>query len=255
MTSKLLTFCREAVRFRGPMLVEQLFHSLSAEFPDETSTSICKTASDLATFLKMHADVFEIKANFVALCANAHAKPPPPLLKGDSEERPRYVNGGGAEEPIVSQTRNQSLKQRINSLLMKTLAENTERDRSYQAATVGNHDGWKSKLLQAAKVIVNSKECSCIVEEVLRSNERVVSFDCEGVNVGPKGQVTLFQVGTARETVYLFDIVTCPLLITHGGLQRLLEAENVIKVTMLINWYWDTKWLKMWWRKFVLLRR
>lgn len=247
MTNKLLTFCKESIKFKGPMLVDQLFHSLNAEFPEDISLSICKTSSDLLTFLKMHTDVFDIKSNLVSLFPNVVSKPP--LLKtnslNDEKSKSNYspVTFAPLTPPddvqIVSQSnnsRNQSLKQRINSLLMKTLAENTEKDRNHVVNannnTISNHDSWKNKLVQISKVIVNSKECCCIVEEILRSNCKVISFDCEGVNIGLKGQITLFQVGTTKEIVYLFDIVTCPLLITNGGLQKLLEAETVVKVNI-----------------------
>lgn len=249
VTNNLLLFCKEMVRDKGPMLVDQLFHNMLSEFPDDIWCSVCKTASDLSTFLKMHSDMFEIKSNLISLCPNVTSKPP--LLKStSSEEKPtKYSNGPTSFTPLTppedvqlvsqSNNKNQSLKQRINSLLMKTLADNTEKDRNYVAvmnsnnitnSTVNNCDKWKAKLLQTSKVIASSKECISVVEDILRNNNSVVSFDCEGVNVGLKGQITLFQICTERENVYLFDIVTCPSLITNGGLQRLLESENVTKV-------------------------
>ena len=57
-----------------------------------------------------------------------------------------------------------------------------------------------------------------------------VSFDCEGINLGVKGQLTLFQLGTPGGLAYIFDLVTCPNLVTSGGLQHLLESESVVKV-------------------------
>jgi len=58
-----------------------------------------------------------------------------------------------------------------------------------------------------------------------------VSFDCEGINLGVKGQLTLFQLGTCSGLAYIFDLITCPTLVTAGGLQRLLESEAVTKVS------------------------
>lgn len=58
-----------------------------------------------------------------------------------------------------------------------------------------------------------------------------VSFDCEGINLGVKGQLTLFQLGTPSGLAYIFDLITCPTLISAGGLQRLLESETVTKVS------------------------
>lgn len=59
-----------------------------------------------------------------------------------------------------------------------------------------------------------------------------VSFDCEGINLGVKGQLTLFQLGTASGLAYIFDLITCPTLVTAGGLQHLLESETVTKVSV-----------------------
>ena len=127
----------------------------------------------------------------------------------------------------------QTLKQRINTLVMKTLADNKEKD--LQWSQVG--DAWKMKVLQQAKVIVNPKECLQIVEDISRSTNFlnddgnvVVSFDCEGINLGAKGQLTLLQVGTMTGNIYVFDLFTSPHLITVGGLYKLLESQNVVKV-------------------------
>jgi len=59
-----------------------------------------------------------------------------------------------------------------------------------------------------------------------------VSFDCEGINLGVKGQLTLFQLGTTSGLAYIFDLVTCPTLVSAGGLQHLLESESVTKVSL-----------------------
>lgn len=58
-----------------------------------------------------------------------------------------------------------------------------------------------------------------------------VSFDCEGINLGVKGQLTLFQLGTTSGLAYIFDLITCPTIVSAGGLQRLLESETVTKVS------------------------
>lgn len=129
----------------------------------------------------------------------------------------------------------QTLKQRINTLVMKTLADNTERDRSLQSVQMG--DAWKLKVIQQTTVIVNPRECLRIVEDIMNprrpppDGKIVISFDCEGVNLGMKGQLTLLQIGTISGQSYIFDLCTCPSLIQAGGLHRLLENENVIKVS------------------------
>lgn len=167
--------------------------------------------------------------------------------------------------------------QRINSLVIKTLAENMEKDKQAMSslqnntAAVGglNHgnnvvssgtggsggsepksqqstpnsspqhtnyfvgDTWKIKILQNTRVISTIKECSFVTEAILKSAENnsvVVSFDCEGINLGTKGQLTLLEIGTTRGEAFIFDILTCPDMLVNGGLKELLESNNVIKV-------------------------
>ncbi|XP_012537854.1 egalitarian protein homolog [Monomorium pharaonis] len=128
----------------------------------------------------------------------------------------------------------QSLKQRFNTIVMRTLADNTERDRSLQTAQMG--DAWKLKVLQQTRVIATTRESLQVIEDIINprkpspNGKVVVSFDCEGINLGVKGQLTLVQIGTMSGQAYVFDLVTCPSLIQAGGLQKLLEHPHVIKV-------------------------
>lgn len=128
----------------------------------------------------------------------------------------------------------QTLKQRINTLVMKTLADNTEKDRSLQTMQMG--DAWKLKVLQQTRVIVNPRESLQIIEDIINPRKPpsdgkiVVSFDCEGINLGVKGQLTLVQIGTMSGQAYVFDLFACPNLVQAGGLQKLLEHKDVIKV-------------------------
>lgn len=273
ITNRLLSFCKDVLRSKGPLLVDQLFQCINNQFPVDMWFSVCKTAADLSTFLKMYSDVFEIKSNLVSLSQNLADKPPcvKPIAHASEEKVAKYANGPSSfiqlspleDAPKVQQTnlRPQSLKQRINSLLMKALAENTEKDRNLVTSMSGtcsnvstanntyvnsnsttnngcngissNTESWKTKLLQSSKIIASSRECASVIEDIFKSDNPVVSFDCEGINIGIKGQITLFQICTTKENVYVFDIVTCPLLMNNGGLQRLLESESVLKVRKL----------------------
>ncbi|XP_031840590.1 egl_like_exo domain-containing protein [Nomia melanderi] len=143
------------------------------------------------------------------------------------------INESNNSSPPVS-LQQQTLKQRINTLVMKTLADNTEKDRSLQVAQMG--DAWKLKVLQQTRVIVNPRESLQIIEDIINPRKPppdgkiVVSMDCEGINLGVKGQLTLIQIGTMSGQSYIFDLFTCPNIIQAGGLQKLLEHPNVIKV-------------------------
>lgn len=143
---------------------------------------------------------------------------------------------------------NQSLKQRINNLVLKTLQENTGRDRQAMLNQQPHNDNWKVKLFQNTRVICSVRECQMIVDEIMgkKSNNKVqsveepeewpftedkivVGFDCEGINLGVKGQLTLLQMATMSGLVYVFDLISCPQMI-EAGLRRLLESPDVIKI-------------------------
>ena len=144
----------------------------------------------------------------------------------------QLIETSNSSPPISLQQ--QTLKQRINTLVMKTLADNTEKDRTLQTAQMG--DAWKLKVLQQTRVIVNTRESLQIIEDIINPRKPpadgkiVIAFDCEGINLGVKGQLTLVQIGTMSGQAYVFDLFTCPNLVQAGGLQKLLEHKDVIKV-------------------------
>uniref|UniRef100_A0A182SZ03 3'-5' exonuclease domain-containing protein n=1 Tax=Anopheles maculatus TaxID=74869 RepID=A0A182SZ03_9DIPT len=201
-----------------------------------------------------------------------------PPLQQQQQQQP-----SGAPNP-----KNQTLKQRINSLVIKTLAENLEKDKHSMSAiqttaqqqqqqqqhtvgvgstgtgtagTGGNAGGqsgamsptppamaggnpvhsnnyfigdtWKIKVLQNTRVISTVKESLFVTNAILKSaleEQAIVSFDCEGINLGVRGQITMVQLGTTRGEAFIFDIATCPDMVVEGGLKEILESEKVIKV-------------------------
>lgn len=142
----------------------------------------------------------------------------------------------------VPNIQNQTLKQRINNLVIKTLAENMEKDKSSNqihndksnTSNCLTGDTWKIKVLQITRLINTVNDCLLIVTSIIRSgsttDQPVISLDCEGINLGPNGQLSLLQICTMKGEVYIFDILCCPALITKGGLKTLLESEHVVKV-------------------------
>lgn len=198
-------------------------------------------------------------------------KPTEPQVKPESEE--------SLTSPVVNDrpslkigNSNQTLKQRLNSIVLKTLQENTGRDR--QIMMHQNQDSWKAKLMHNTRVICSVRECQMIVDDIMnkrnkgvrgqqdykthqqelksnnlnksQQNQRtseeleeiqwpftedkvVIGFDCEGINLGVKGQLTLLQIATMAGFSYIFDLITCPTMI-DAGLKKLLESPDVIKI-------------------------
>lgn len=346
--------------FLGPILVDQLFHLVTANFPQEQWFKMFKTPNDLSTFLKLFSDCFHIQSNLVTLLqkpklseayilqAQAQSKDQlnnnfvknstrtqsPQQLPirrsplGDfklnepvtcvsqvnnnnsnntsepnsgfdssiidvdvkldnlcdnncpsaaiSSYFPNNSNNNSVNQtnqtpvqPTVEKTTtqatpqpnstNQSLKQRINTLVIRTLAENMEKDKNTMSSIQSNHatnktqqldntnrasptppvnnqfagDTWKIKVLQNTRIIASIKESAFVAEAILKSastSQVIISLDCEGVNLGIKGQLSLIKIGTTRGEAFLFDVLNCPEIITLGGLKNLLESPNVIKV-------------------------
>lgn len=206
VTARLLGFISQCIEVKGPMLVDQLFHAVaSSRIPQDQWTCMFKTPQDLSTFLKMHSDAFHVQSNLVTLISVPPQTSPTrscntasnPVPAGPQLCSPFHQNNNNNNNiisvssspitlssvnnniepqlrsltppaPPATALQNQTLKQRINSLVMKTIAQNTERDRSYAATSLANNtstaggahggDIWKAKILQNTKVIVTIKE-------------------------------------------------------------------------------------------------
>lgn len=170
-------------------------------------------------------------------------------LKNERSDRDRRIN--------------LTLKQRISNLVTKTLAENEEKDKRHsnvqqQPLSNGNSnntsqistsnssspvhtrnyflgDTWKIKVLQNTRVITTIKESLFVCDAIKKSAPAcdecvIISFDCEGVNLGVKGQLTIIEIGTIRGEAFIFDLQQCPQLVNDGGLKNILEDEHIIKI-------------------------
>lgn len=361
LTQQMLDFFAQVIELKGPILVDQLYHLVTTNFPQELWFRIFKTPNDLTTFLKLFSDCFHVQANLVTLLQkpkinenhiqhaqkilykntlNRSSSPNTPNVSSASlvslgqpvigefklsepvsnmvnstaksggfdsmnnqkansnadlqsipfhqsfhdiklenlcpsncpspasvalQNNPPGPQSASAQQPLPvvqpqNDRRSQSLKQRINSLVIKTLAENLEKDKqsmsSIQYAANGNvssssnssstatspihsnnyfiGDTWKIKILQNTRVISTIKESmfvtDCIAKLATPANQAIISFDCEGINLGAKGRLTLVEIGTTRGEAFIFDLLACPDMVQDGGLRALLENENVIKI-------------------------
>lgn len=82
--------------------------------------------------------------------------------------------------------------------------------------------------LQNLTVVTDTVRCKEIASRLL--DERVLAVDCQGVHLGTKCTLTLLQIGTSKEEVYLFDVHHCDELLSVAELKRVLESEDNVKV-------------------------
>ncbi|XP_041971580.1 egalitarian protein homolog [Aricia agestis] len=276
---QLLDYVAQCIEAKGPVMVDQLFHLIVSRFPQEYWYQMFKTPADLSAFLKLFSDSFHVQSNLVTLISkpkipvmylNAKSKvktdppkqvveekpisPAPPIVvsptPSDGTKSPATRILSPVESPRFTHPQaniaNQTLKQRINSIVIKNLAENMVRDRVNNhlnrseemngTATTRNSmmgEAWRQKVLQSATVITSVRECMTLIDSIMsskRTTKPIVSFDCEGINLGLKGVLTLCQIATMNGEVYILDIMACPGMITEGKIKELLESESVVKI-------------------------
>ncbi|XP_067659564.1 uncharacterized protein [Haliotis asinina] len=78
------------------------------------------------------------------------------------------------------------------------------------------------------KVVDNVDDCIKAVDDLLK--QPVVAVDCEGINLGKTGPLTLLQVAKLDGFVYLFNVFVEPKVFTEGRLKSFLENRNIVKV-------------------------
>lgn len=178
--------------------------AVTNSYPRESWISLFGTSHDLTTFFKLHSNIFHVQANIVDIipynlrrAAEQTSDTPPPPQQPPSQQPP--IIAKTQPEPtslspppsLQSPQEKQSLKQRVNSIVLRTLAENTGRDGNRPAVPAAGHESptkeitspSKMRVLQSTRVVSSIKESATVVNDILNLH-KVVSFDLEGVNVG-----------------------------------------------------------------------
>lgn len=177
----------------------------------------------------------------------------PPTIRNSptSPEEPKSRIQSPLESPRTQPNIANQMKQRLNTIVLKNWVDNMVRDSMNSQNATDDHSNaninaksplhtsnevWRRKVLQGTSVVVDIKECATIIDRIMNPKNRggkqipVISFDCEGINLGLKGQITLFQIATVNNEAFVFDLITSPHMVVDGGLKTLLESEQVIKV-------------------------
>jgi len=258
LTRDLLEFLQTCISLNGPTITDQLFSNVTSYFGYEKWSTLFKTPQDLSTFIKMYSDKFSVHSNLVTLVPvkdRQQQLPKPPIKRPTP---PQSLTSPPASLPTTSTPsfQQQTLKQRVGNILMKTIAQNTEQTRNVYNCVQNNSQNNNpqhltsphsiqnnipspttsypdqaiiQRNLQNVRIVVNTKECRSIVAAILESGAPV-GVDAEGVNLGPSGPMTMLQVCTWSGQVYLFDLLANRDLMGEGELGRLLQSEQVVKV-------------------------
>jgi len=268
VTNQFIQFFRERIDSNGEIHVDQLFNQGVAEFSEESCRILFKTPQDLSTFLKIYSHIFQVHKGMVTLVPqkafqSIYINQNNKTYNHNDQESSPYTSGPstGANSPVpvhhnsvssrdsprdnlgLSQ---QTLKQRVNMVVMRMIAQNSDQDQKQgtmlpeptaprqtsvtpSSLTHESREALKLRTLQVSRVVVNIRECQMLVEDVLQSGQPI-GLDGEGVNLGPKGKLTLVQISTMSGQVFIFDVQTNPGLFIQGRLADLLQSENIVKV-------------------------
>ena len=263
---------------RGPLHVDQLFELVSNHFNIDLWSTLFKTPQDLLTFLKIYSHLFHVQASIITLVPQKPYTNQPAVRPMINQSQPsnhligqtinqsatpqpinqnlvqrREMREGGELSPRLSSSPNgsssprdspvslnqQTLKQRVNMVVMRMIAQNSDHDQRVspreetggrgeprpagplghgpyqpphmqgQGGQQGNgesREAVKQRVLGVSRVVVSARESAAIVEELLRAGQPV-GFDGEGVNLGPKGQLTLVQISTVSGQVVIIIII------------------------------------------------
>ena len=257
LSNKFLVYFRLTLEQSGPKHIDELFHSVASSYPRETWSPLFKNSQDLGTFLRMHSNIFQILSNIVELLPNPTklvntqnvstqnriVSPTPALTNSASPpcSLQFYQSMPPPNSLPISMPSQQTLKQRVNSIVLRTLAENTDRERggslpvsSFPSAPSSPvRDLNRIRISELSHVIVSVKDSASVISEFI-SCGRPVAFDCEVVNHSSKGNVTIVQIAASNGHFYIFDLITCPDIMHQGLLAKLFESD-IIKVSLEIR--------------------
>ena len=120
----------------------------------------------------------------------------------------------------------QSLKQRVNTVVLKVLADNSDKNK-----TANDETTHKLTIFQRSRLILSHRESAQVLAEIIRRGE-AVALDCEGINLSAssKGQVTLVQLGLMSGQALILDVLTDPQIWEEGQLKAVLQCNHVVKV-------------------------
>ncbi|GAB6027894.1 hypothetical protein CHUAL_002110 [Chamberlinius hualienensis] len=237
-----LDMCQTVIDGQGPTSVENLFNQVGEKLKllatnDQVEFGqVVKTSRDLETLLKCHTGRFAIQNGVVYLAkksTNSSSGTASTSTPAVSSSEPLVINSPTlvlttSPNSVMSinhtlPSPSQSFKQRMDTCI-KTIPTKPILDETLTVTLKEEH------LKDATvKIIQTVKDCQNLVATLQTMS--VISIAAEGINLGPVGPVTLFQIGTANGCIFILDIQKCRDLLSTTGIKYILESADIKKVT------------------------
>ena len=102
-------------------------------------------------------------------------------------------------------------------------------------------------LQQATTGFKNQIEYIDSIENVEKACSRLgqheeLAFDCEGVDLGKGGKLTLIQIMAKDEQVFIFDVLVLGKFLFENGMKEILESTGIIKIMFDCRCDSDSLW-------------
>lgn len=246
LTQQLITFIENTLMANEDnytLTIDALFTELKTKHNDELWSRLINHKNDLCTLMKMNSKLFCVQANQVTL-----TKERVDFWRQKSDSQmPRLIkhmesvslSESAADSPPKSSPTKPSmatLQQRMRSQIIKAIADNAPSPTKGNQLN-GQKDGGaivdQNIIMRNTRVITKSKEAADVIDDIINCGQPV-GVDCEGVNLGRGGEITLVQVAVMNKMskfpkVYVFDTFANPELMSTC-LKRLFESDSVVKV-------------------------
>lgn len=181
----------EAIKSFLPCTMSELLDNLLQEFEARGEVFPLRTEQNLKTFLKIYPNSFLVQGNTVT---SLHKSP---------------TRSVSSSSTLNSNNPAFSLKDRINSVVKKAMADNSQRDSPVVLSNGGGGGGSPNASPSRVspptssssssepmprsdnvRVITDERECVGILQRALNSKSRTVAVELKGINLGPEGKIT-----------------------------------------------------------------
>lgn len=123
------------------------------------------------------------------------------------------------------------------SSLMDQLPHENEKRETELPRTLPTDEESKKQFLQHfsngklynIKLIDDHVSMASMLKDLKSPKTKTIAIDCEGINLGKEGQLTLIQIAT-KKVVYIVDVLTLGNEVFEESLKDILESERILKI-------------------------
>jgi exonuclease 3'-5' domain-containing protein 1 len=156
-----------------------------------------------------------------------------------SKSRKPYASLSAVRNQVTNEVDNNNFGPKNGNPANNDVQERNPKTGSSRAQTNANNDVETTKnrvtvmdpnfVLAQTTIVDNLEDAKRVIERITRESNTVLGLDLEGVNLGRGGTITLVQISTKDQEVFIFDVYRT-LRIMEEVLKPILESPDIFKV-------------------------